>query len=107
MIKGWSHDQFPKMVKKTKVVSLDYSFWNLFELYPKVLLLWRYEVKDLQKHCIFFCEFPVWFAIVVELGGIAIWTAVQGFVLPHVCQARINTTIIPDRLDFGENCKAM
>jgi len=49
----------------------------------------------------------VCFAIVVELGGIAIWTAVEGFVLPHVCQAGINTTVIPDRLDVAENCNAM
>jgi len=35
--------------KKTKVVALHCSFQNLFELCSKVLLLWRYEVKDFQK----------------------------------------------------------
>ena len=51
---GWSHDQFPKIVKKMNLVVLHCSFWNQFELCSKVLPLWRYEVKDFQKHCIFF-----------------------------------------------------
>ena len=56
---GWSHDQFPKMVKKTKVVALHCSFQNLFESCSKVLLLWRYEVEHFEKHCVFFvfCNF--------------------------------------------------
>ena len=52
---GWSHDQSPKMVQKTKVVALHYSFLNLVELCSEVLLLWRYEVKDFEKHRVFFC----------------------------------------------------
>jgi hypothetical protein len=52
---GWSHDQFPKKVVKTKVIALHCSFQNQLELCCKVLLLWRYEVKDLQKHRVFFC----------------------------------------------------
>ena len=36
-----------------KVVALHYSFQNLFELYPKVLLLWRYELKNLSDHQLF------------------------------------------------------
>ena len=36
------------------LVVLHCSFWNQFELCSKVLPLWRYEVKDFQKHCFFF-----------------------------------------------------
>jgi len=52
LLGGWSHDQFPKMVKM-KVVALHCSFQNQLELCSTVLLLWRYEVKDFQKHPIF------------------------------------------------------
>ena len=53
----WSHDQLPKMVKKTKVVALLCTFQNLLELCPIVLLLWRYELKD-SSHCqLFFFHF--------------------------------------------------
>jgi len=44
-----------KNSKKMNVVVLHCSFQNLFELCSKVFLLWRYEVKDFQKHCVFFC----------------------------------------------------
>ena len=54
---GWSHDQFPKMVKKTKVVALHCSFQNLFESCSKVLLLWRYKVEHFEKRCVFFLFF--------------------------------------------------
>ena len=54
---GWSHDQLPKMVKKTKVVALHCSFLDLVALCSEVLLLWKYEVKDCEKHCIFFLFF--------------------------------------------------
>ena len=45
-----------------KVVALYCSFPNLVELYSKVLLLLRYDVKDFEKHrifffCFFFCIF--------------------------------------------------
>ena len=39
---------------KTKVVALHCSFKNQLEFCHKVLPLWRYEVKDFQKCCIFF-----------------------------------------------------
>jgi hypothetical protein len=39
---------------KTKVVALNYSFQNQLEFCPKVLPLWRYEVKDFQKRPVFF-----------------------------------------------------
>ena len=52
---GWSHDQLPKMVKKTKIVALHCSFLNLVELCSEVLPLWRYDVEEFEKHCIFFC----------------------------------------------------
>jgi len=39
---------------KTKVVALHCSFQNQLELCSKVLPLWRYEVKDFQKGCVFF-----------------------------------------------------
>ena len=53
---GWSHDWLPKMVlKKTKVVALHCSFQNQLELCSKVLPLWRYNIKDFQKHLVFFC----------------------------------------------------
>ena len=39
---------------KTKVVALHCSFLNLVELCSEVLLLWRYEVKDFEKHRFFF-----------------------------------------------------
>jgi len=56
LLGGWSHDQFPKMVKM-KVVALHCSFQNQLELCSKVLLLLRYEVKDFQKHHVFFFFF--------------------------------------------------
>jgi len=40
-----------------KVVALHSSFQNQFELCPKVLPLWRYEIKDFQKRCVFFFFF--------------------------------------------------
>ena len=42
---------------KTKVVALHCNFQNLFKLCSKVLLLWRYEVKDFEKHRFFFFFF--------------------------------------------------
>jgi len=61
LLGGWSHDQFPKMVKM-KFVGLHCSFHDQLELCSKVLLLWRYEVKDFQKCCLFFCflHFSQW-----------------------------------------------
>ena len=54
----WSHDQLPKMVKNQSCSSALY----LPELCPRVLLLWRYELKD-SSHCwLFFCFF-VFFCI--------------------------------------------
>jgi hypothetical protein len=45
--------------KKTKIIALDCSFQDQLKLCCKVLLLWRYEVKDFQKCPIFilFCVF--------------------------------------------------
>jgi hypothetical protein len=42
--------------KKTKVIALDCSFRDQLELCSKVLLLWRYEVKDFQKCPVFFFD---------------------------------------------------
>ena len=42
---------------KTKVIALHCSFLNLVELCSEVLLLWRYEEKDFEKHHIFFFFF--------------------------------------------------
>ena len=44
---------------KTKVVALHCSFPNLDELCSEVLPLWRYDVKDFEKHNVFFllCAF--------------------------------------------------
>ena len=42
-----------------KVVSLHCSFPNLVELCSEVLPLWRYDVKDFEKHDIFFCFFCI------------------------------------------------
>jgi hypothetical protein len=39
---------------KTKIVALNCSFQNQLEFCCKVLLLWRYEVKDFQKWPVFF-----------------------------------------------------
>jgi hypothetical protein len=39
---------------KTKIVGLNCSFQNQLEFCSKVLLLWRYEVKDFQKWPVFF-----------------------------------------------------
>jgi hypothetical protein len=43
-----------KWKKKTKVIALDCSFRDQLKLCSKVLLLWRYEVKDFQKCPIFY-----------------------------------------------------
>ena len=43
--------------QKMKVVALQCSFPNLFELYSKVLPSWRYDVKDLSECQIFFFFF--------------------------------------------------
>jgi hypothetical protein len=48
--------------KKTKVIALDCSFQDQLKLCSKVLLLWRYEVKDFQKCPVFFILF-VFFSI--------------------------------------------
>ena len=53
---GWSHDQLPKMVRKTNIVALHCSFLNLVKLCSEVLL-WRYEVKEFEKCCDFFFVF--------------------------------------------------
>ena len=58
----WSHDQLPKMVKKTKVVALLCTFQNLLELCPIVLLLWRYELKD-SSHCQLVFSFFAFFSM--------------------------------------------
>jgi hypothetical protein len=42
---------------KTKVVALKYTFQNQLEFCSEVLPLWRYEVKDFQKRCVFFLFF--------------------------------------------------
>ena len=39
--------------EKQNVVALHCSFPNQFELYSKMLPLWRYEVKHFSQHCIF------------------------------------------------------
>ena len=57
---GWSHDQLPKMVRKTNIVALHCSFLNLVKLCSEVLL-WRYEVKEFEKCCDFFFVFFLFF----------------------------------------------
>jgi hypothetical protein len=54
-LEGGHMANYLKCSKKTKVIDLDCSFQNLFELCSKVLLLWRYEVKDFSEHCVFLC----------------------------------------------------
>ena len=48
--------------QKMKVVALQCSFPNLFELYSEVLPSWRYDVKDFSECCVFFCflHFSLW-----------------------------------------------
>jgi len=55
----WEGGHMTNFLKWSKVtfVALHCSFQDQFELCSKVLLLWRYEVKDFQKHHIFFCFF--------------------------------------------------
>jgi hypothetical protein len=43
-----------KWKKKTKIITLDCSFQDQLKLCFKVLLLWRYEVKDFQKCPVFY-----------------------------------------------------
>ena len=48
---------------KTKVVALHCSFPNLVELCSEVLPLWRYDVKDFEKCCVFFFVFFAFFSM--------------------------------------------
>jgi len=54
---SWEDDHMTtlKNGEKVKVVALQCSFKNLFEICSEVLWLWRYEVKDFLERPIFFC----------------------------------------------------
>ena len=56
---GGHMTNYQKWLKKTKIVALHCSFPNLFELCSEVLPLWRYEVKDFEKHRVFFFVFCI------------------------------------------------
>ena len=51
------HMTTTKIAQKIKVVALCCTFQNLFELCFEVLPWWRYDVKDFEKHCVFFFLF--------------------------------------------------
>jgi len=62
VMRCWEGGHMTNFLKcsKAKFVALHCSFQNQLELCSKVLLLWRYEIKDFQKCCVFvfvFCIF--------------------------------------------------